>query len=144
MDYFKVNRIHDQRLSGHLLVFKMVRTRVKNSRTSGSKSASKVINRLKKLRMWEDDVMTRAIDAVKSGRMGTNRAALEYAVSRTMLIDRLAGRVIHGVKMGAKPYLSNQEKQELVEFLLNCVKMGYGKTRERCSEYSTCYSVEKS
>ena len=73
--------------------------------------------------------MTRAIDAVKSGRMGTNRAALEYAVPQTMLIYRLAGRVIHGVKMGAKPYLSNQEEQELVEFLLNCVKMGYGKTR---------------
>ena len=53
-------------------------TRVKKSRTSGSKSAStsasKVINRLKKLQMWEDDAMTRAIDTVKSGRMGTNRA----------------------------------------------------------------------
>ena len=79
--------------------------------------------------MWEDDAMKRAIDAVKSGRMGTNRAALEYAVPRTTLKDRLTGRVIHGVKMGAKPYLSNQEEQELVEFLLNCAKMGYGKTR---------------
>ena len=30
--------------------------------------------------MWEDDAMTRAIDAVKSDRMVTNQAALEYAV----------------------------------------------------------------
>ena len=115
------------------LFFKMARTRIKKSRTLGfksaSKSASKVINRPKKLRIWEDDAMKRAIDAIKSGRMGTNRAALEYAVPRTTLKDRLTGRVIHGVKMGAKPYLSNQEEQELVEFLLNCAKMGYGKTR---------------
>ena len=71
--------------------------------------------------------MTRAIDAVKSGRMGINQAALEYAIPSTTLKDRLAGRVIYGIKMGAKPYLSNQEEQELVEFL--CAKMAYGKTR---------------
>ena len=32
--------------------------------------------------------------------------------------------------MGAKPYLTYQQQQELVSFLMNCAKMGYGKTRK--------------
>ena len=44
--------------------------------------------------------------------------------------DQVAGGVVHGTKMGAKPYLTYEEEQELVSFLLNCAKMGYGKTRK--------------
>ena len=36
--------------------------------------------------------------------------------------------MVHGTKMGAKPYLTYQE--ELVSFVMNCAKMGYGKTRK--------------
>ena len=32
--------------------------------------------------------------------------------------------------MGPKAYLTNKEEKELVEFLLNCAKMGYAKTRQ--------------
>jgi len=32
--------------------------------------------------------------------------------------------------MGAKPYLTHEGEKELVEFLINCAKMGYGKTRK--------------
>jgi len=32
--------------------------------------------------------------------------------------------------MGAKPYLTHEGERELVEFLINCAKMGYGKTRK--------------
>ena len=88
------------------------------------------VNRPKKLRLWEDDAMVRAMDAVILGRMGINRAALEYSVPWTTLKDRLSGRVVHGTKMGAKPYLTHEEEQDLVESLINCAKMGYGKTRK--------------
>ena len=64
------------------------------------------------------------------GPLGVNRAALEYAVPPTSLKDCLAGRVVHGTKMGANPYLTNQEEQELAEFLINCARMGYRKTRK--------------
>ena len=37
--------------------------------------------------------------------------------------------MIHGTNTGRKPYLSLEEEKELVEFLLKCSKMGYGKTR---------------
>ena len=42
------------------------------------------------------------------------------------------GRVVHGTKSGPKPYLTHEEEQKLVEFLINCSKMGYGKTRGEC------------
>ena len=45
------------------------------------------------------------------------------------LKDRLSGRVIHGTNIGPKPYLTQEEEKQLVEFLVNCYKMGYGKTR---------------
>jgi len=32
--------------------------------------------------------------------------------------------------MGPKPYLTKDKEKELVDFLLNCAKMGYGKTRK--------------
>ena len=56
-----------------------------------------------------------------------NRAVLEHGVPRTSLKDRLAGRVIHGTKI----YLTNVEEKELVNFLVGCSKMGYGKTRSK-------------
>ena len=61
--------------------------------------------------------------------MGVNRAALEFNVPCTTLKDRLAGRVLHGTRSGPKPYLTSQEEKELVELLVSCSRMGYGKTR---------------
>ncbi len=52
-----------------------------------------------------------------------------WPVPRTTLMDRLSGRVIHGTKMGPKSYLTREEEKELVDFLVNCSKMGYCKTR---------------
>ena len=86
-------------------------------------------NRPIKLRSRSNDSMVQAMDAVKSGLLGVNRAALEYGVPKTTLKDRIAGRVSHGTNIGSKPYLSKKEEEELVKFLINCSKMGYGKTR---------------
>ena len=75
--------------------------------------------------------MKRAYDAVTDGKMGVNRAALVFNVPRTTLKDRVSGRVIHGSDMGPKKYLTNEEEKELlVEFLLNCAKMRYTKSRQ--------------
>ena len=53
--------------------------------------------------------------AVKEGQLGVNRVALEYGVPKTTL--------------GPTPYLTYEEEKELVRFILNCSRMGYGKTR---------------
>ena len=68
--------------------------------------------------------------AVVKGELGMNRAALQYGVSTTTLKDRMSGRIMHGSKIGPKPYLSDEEEKELVEFICTCSKMGYGKMRK--------------
>ncbi len=73
--------------------------------------------------------MIEAMKAVKDGKMGVNRAALEHGVPKTSSKDRLTGRVVHGTSMGPRPYLTDTEEKQLYDFLINCSKMGYGKTR---------------
>ncbi len=41
--------------------------------------------------------MLGAIQAVREGTFGVNRAALEYGVPKTTLNDRISGRVVHRV-----------------------------------------------
>lgn len=62
--------------------------------------------------------MTRAMDVVFHGIMGINQGALEYAIPPMPLKNRIAGRVVHGTKWG-----------QLVEFLINCLKMEYTKCK---------------
>ena len=92
-------------------------------------SKPKPPKRPQKLRLWSNESMLGAMKAVQDGRMGVNRAALEFQVPRTTLKDRISGRVVHGTNLGPKPYLTAEEEQELVNFLIKCSKMGYGKTR---------------
>ena len=89
-----------------------------------------VSNRPKKLRQWSKESMAKALDAVASGKMGVNRAAIEFNVPCTSLKDRVAGKVPDGCNMGPKRYLTYEEESELVEFIIKCSKMGYGKTRQ--------------
>ena len=67
--------------------------------------------------------------AVRSGQCGANKAARLHSVPPTTLKDRLSGRVKHGDNPGPDPYLTKSEEEDLVAFLVNCSKMGYGKTR---------------
>ena len=57
------------------------------------------------------------------------RAAEEYQVPRSTLHDRVSGRVQHGVTSGPPRYLSDEEEEELSEFICNCAKVGYARTR---------------
>ena len=69
--------------------------------------------------------MLAAMQAVRSGQRGANKAARLHYVPPTTLKDRLSGRVKHV----DKPYLTEAEEEELSTSLMNCSKLGYGKTR---------------
>ena len=86
-------------------------------------------NPKKKRKMWSNESMINAMEAVRSG-MGVNRAALEYGVPKATLKDRIAGRVVHGIKPGPEPYLTAEEEDELATFLIEVCKMGHGKTKQ--------------
>ncbi len=57
--------------------------------------------------------MVGAMQAVKNGNMGCNRAATEYGVPKTTFKDRLSGRVIHGTKSGRQQYLTSRKARTL-------------------------------
>ena len=69
------------------------------------------------------------MEAVMNGELGVNRSALEHGVPRTTLKDRIAGRVKHGTKPGPVAYLDAKEEEEQVNFLFECSRMAYGKTK---------------
>ena len=98
----------------------------KRRRLSNSRSPP---NRPKTLRNWSDESMRQAIEAVRSGEMGANRAARAFDVPASTLKDRVSGRVKHGTNPGPVPYLSSDEENELATFLIECSKIGYGKTK---------------
>ena len=74
--------------------------------------------------------MIRAMEAVNSGEMGPNQAAREFDVPATTLKDRVSGRVQHGSKPGPASYLTEEEERELVDFLIQVARLGYGKTKQ--------------
>ena len=42
----------------------------------------------------------------------------------------LVAKVCDGCSTGPKRYLTSEEESKLVEFIIKCSKMGYGKTRQ--------------
>ena len=46
------------------------------------------------------------MSSMTKGQMSANKAANLFGVPRSMLKDRLSGRVVHGTKPGPKPYLT--------------------------------------
>ena len=74
-----------------------------------------VSNRPKKLHQWSKELMAKALDSVASGKMGVNRAAIEFNVPCMSFKDRVAGRVHDGCNMGPKQYLTYEEESKLVE-----------------------------
>jgi len=47
----------------------------------------------KRRKLWDNESIVKAMEAVKHGKMGLKRAAKEYTVPKTTLKDRLSGKV---------------------------------------------------
>ena len=75
--------------------------------------------------------MLAAITMAENGEVSANQAADAHGVPRSTLKDRLNGRVTHGTKPGPRPYLDSREESELVDYLFNAAKTGFGKTRQQ-------------
>ena len=59
--------------------------------------------------------MRDAMEAASSGQVSRNRVADMYGVPKSTLKDRLSGCILHGSKLGPKPYLHPSEERELKE-----------------------------
>ena len=72
--------------------------------------------------------MQKAMEAVEKGDT-IRMAAEKFSVPRSSLHDRVSGRVQHGKQPGKPPYLTLEEEEEVVKFLIKCANIGYPRTR---------------
>ena len=73
--------------------------------------------------------MDKACEAVLSHKVSVRLAAEEYGVPRSTLNDKVSGKVPVQAKSGRKAYLTDEEEDRLVEFLVGCASVGYAKSR---------------
>ena len=83
-----------------------------------------------KYKFWDEDQMPRALEAVIVDHMSVRQASLRFNVPKSTLGDRVCGRVLPGTVSGLPKYLSAEEENELVRFLIQCFTIGYPKTRQ--------------
>ena len=88
-------------------------------------------NRYGHYKLWSEDQMSRALDAVEKQGVTITQAAAEYRVPQSTLGDRIRHRVKPGAKSGPSKYLNDAEEKELVDFLLRCCSIGYPRTRKQ-------------
>ena len=82
-------------------------------------------------RTWRQENLESAIVAVEAGGMSIRRAAELHGIPRSTLHDHVSGRIHLNAKPGPSPYLSLEEEEELVSFLVKCAKIGYPHTRQQ-------------
>ena len=68
--------------------------------------------------------MQKAVQDVESGVLGVRRAALEYNIPKSTLSDRVSGKVQPGTVSGPPRYLSDEEEQEVVNWISGCAEIG--------------------
>lgn len=74
--------------------------------------------------------MALAMDAVVKDGLSVRKAAEEYGVPKSTLGDRISGRILPGAQWARQvDYLTHQEEEELVCFLLRCASIGYPRSR---------------
>lgn len=73
--------------------------------------------------------MEKAVEAVQKGN-SLRKTAEMYNVPRSTLHDRVTGKIPVDGQPGRQPYLSVDEEEELVCFLLKCASIGYAHTRK--------------
>jgi len=73
--------------------------------------------------------MQKAISSVEHEGISLRRAAEMYGIPRSTLHDHVSGRIEHGALPGPNPYLTREEEEELIAFLIRCAAIGYPHTR---------------
>lgn len=79
---------------------------------------------------WSPECMKAAMKAVIESGVSIREAAQLHRVPKSTLGDRISGRVLPGATSGPSCYLSNEEEEELVNFLCRVARIGQGRTRQ--------------
>jgi len=84
-----------------------------------------------KYKCWTSDRISKALEAVTLQGLTVRRAAEQYDIPKSTLHDRVSGRVMAGASSGPPKYLTDEEEDELEQFLADCAAIGYGKSRQQ-------------
>jgi len=88
------------------------------------------MNPCKKQKLWTEQQMCSAIEAVKGG-MKVFTTAREYDVPRLALQDRISGKVVHGKNPGPQLNLNKTEENELSKFLVETSRVDMAEVENR-------------
>ena len=83
---------------------------------------------------WKQGHLSKAVGEIQNGSLSVRRAALEYDIPKSTLHDHLTGRVVCGGLSGPRKYLTDEEEDELEEFLVGCASVGFAKWRAQVLE----------
>ena len=75
---------------------------------------------------WDSEKLERAVKAVCCDGATIRQAAEAYGIPKSTLGDRISGKILGGGTNSR--YLTDDEEQELVSFIIGCATIGYAKT----------------
>ena len=64
---------------------------------------------------YSHDTMIKALNEIENEHISLNGAARKYNLPRSTLFDKLKGRTPRERNIGHKPYLTNEEENDLIE-----------------------------
>ena len=73
---------------------------------------------------------SRALDSVRERGISVRRAAEEFNIPKSTLHDHLSGKVVAFGQSGPPRYLTDEEEEELEEFLSGCASIGFARSRQ--------------
>ena len=82
-------------------------------------------------KLWTEEKIRLACEAVKAEGYTYRRVELEFSVPKSTIRDRISGKTLPGATSGPERYLTDTEEQELVHFIKECAQVGYAKTRKQ-------------
>ena len=114
--------------AGFPLLAKRVYTSKQMSRTCPIQPLGSMLRPMK-YKAWTEEQMSLAHQAYTTDKHSVRRIAEEYGIPKSNLQDRVSGKVLPGTKSGKRRYLSEEEEEEMVGFLVNCARIGFPRSR---------------
>ena len=87
--------------------------------------------KVRERRATREDKLIRAAAAVNEGKYTLREASIKYSAQKSMLWDRVSGKVAFGAVSGPERYLNDTEEEQLVKFLIGAAKIGFPRSKKQ-------------
>ena len=87
-----------------------------------------------KYQTYQNQRLVKALQSVREEGFSVRRAAEQFGIPKSTLHDHLAGKVVAIGHSGPPKYLTDEEEEELEEFLAGCASVGFARSRQQVLE----------